>query len=171
MKPPLKYASRWLSLWSVWPATKKKIVLTRVKSQIIEELNVKNIEAASAEELAKPEYKVVSDGGYSVAVPIEIPAELKAEGMAREITHRMQGMRRSAGFEIADYIMTYFQGDDYIRQVMRDYADYIKQETLSREINDAVPAEGAYTETYKLEGHQVLLGVKKVVNAHIERVR
>jgi isoleucyl-tRNA synthetase len=141
--------------------SKEKESLARVKPQILEELNVKNVEAASAAELEKPEYKVTSEGGYSVAVPKEIPPELLAEGMAREITHRMQGMRRSAGFEIADYIVTYYQGDDYIRQVMQDYADYIKQETLSRQINDAAPAEGAYTENYKLEGHQIMLGVKK----------
>ena len=140
---------------------KEKDNLERVKPQILEELNVKDVEAVSVEELAKPEYKVVSEGGYSVGVPIEIPAALKAEGMAREITHRMQGMRRAAGFDIADYIITYFQGDDYIRQVMQDFTGYIKQETLSREINEAAPVEGTYTETYKLEGHQIILGVKK----------
>ncbi len=81
--------------------------------------------------------------------------------MVREIVHRLQTMRRSAGFDIADYIVTYFQGDDYVKQVMRDFADYFKQETLSRQIIDAVPEEGAFSESYKLEGHQVFLGVKK----------
>lgn len=142
-------------------SSKEKDSLERVKPQITEELNVKDIGVAGPDDLANPAYKVVGDGGYAVAVPIEIPVALKAEGMAREITHRMQGMRRSANFEIADYIITYFQGDDYIRQVMRDFADYIKLETLSREIHDAVPEEGTHTETFKLEGHQILLGVKK----------
>ena len=140
---------------------KEKECLDRVKPQILEELNVKDIQAASAEELAKPEYKVVAEGGYSVGVPIEIPAELKAEGMVREIVHRLQTMRKTAGFDIADYIVTYFQSDDYIRQVMRDFTDYFKQETLSRQLIDSAPEEGAFSETFKLEGHQVLLGVKK----------
>ncbi len=38
--------------------------------------------------------------------------ELEAEGMAREIVHRLQTMRRSAGFEIADHIVIYYQGDE-----------------------------------------------------------
>jgi isoleucyl-tRNA synthetase len=72
-------------------------------------------------------------------------------------------MRRSAGFEIADYIVTYYEGDEYIREVMRDFADYIKQETLSRQIIETVPAEGIFLETFKLIGHTVKLGVQKVV--------
>jgi isoleucyl-tRNA synthetase len=141
--------------------SKEKESLARVKPQILEELNVKDVAAASAAELEKPEYKVSTEGGYSVAVPIDIPAELKVEGMAREIVHRLQTMRRSAGFDIADYIVTYYQGDDYIRQVMQDFTDYIKQETLSRNLTEAAPGEGAFNENFKLEGHQVLLGVKK----------
>ena len=73
-------------------SSKEKECLARVKPQILEELNVKDIQAAGAEELAKPEYKVNTEGGYSVGVPIEIPAELKAEGMVREIVHRLQTM-------------------------------------------------------------------------------
>jgi isoleucyl-tRNA synthetase len=71
-------------------------------------------------------------------------------------------MRRSAGFEIADYITTFYQGDEYVRQVMTDFADYLKQETLSRQLIEGVSAEGAYTETHKLAGHTIVLGVKKL---------
>ena len=101
-------------------------------------------------------------GVHMVAVPTEISSELQAEGMAREVVHRLQVMRRSAGFDIADYIDTYYQGDDYIRQVMTDFADYIKQETLSRRLIEDVPQEGAYTESHKLGDREVLLGVKRL---------
>jgi len=82
--------------------------------------------------------------------------------MAREIVHRLQIMRRSAGFDIADYIITYYQGDDYIRQVMTDFADYIKQETLSRELIEGGAEAGAYTESRKLGEHEATLGVKRL---------
>jgi len=82
--------------------------------------------------------------------------------MAREIVRRLQMMRRSAGFEIADHINTYYQGDEYIKSVVTDSADYIKQETLSEQLVDGAPEEGAYTESFKLEGHELLVGVKKL---------
>ena len=83
--------------------------------------------------------------------------------MAREIVHRLQTMRRSAGFDIVDHIDTYYQGDDYIREVMKnkDLADYIKQETLSRQLVDGLPEKVDFRETYKLSGYNVLLGVVK----------
>ena len=82
--------------------------------------------------------------------------------MAREIVRRLQNMRRSAGFEIADHIITYYQGDEYVRRVMADFAGYIKQETLSEQLIDGVPKEGVYTENFKLDGHELLLGVKRL---------
>ena len=143
--------------------TREKAGLERMKPQILEELNVKDIRAAEPSELEKPGYKVSSEGGYSVAMPLVVPPELKAEGMAREIVHRIQTMRRTANFDIADYIVTFYQGDDYIRQVMTDpvQGDYVKQETLSRGISEEAPPEGAYTESFKLDGHQFTMGVKK----------
>jgi len=108
-------------------------------------------------------YKVFTGGGvYSVAVPTDITPELAAEGMAREIVRRLQNMRRSAGFEIADHIMTCYQGDEYIRKVVADFAEYIRQETLSERLIEGVPREEVYTESFKLDGHELLLGVKKL---------
>jgi len=91
----------------------------------------------------------------------DITTELAAEGMARELVRRLQMMRRSAGFEIVDHIIVYYQGDEYIKSVIADFTDYIRQETLSERLIDGAPEEGAYTESFKLEGHELKLGVKK----------
>ncbi len=106
--------------------------IQRLASQVLEELNVKNMEfVPSGTELDKSSYAVVSEGDYLVAVDTRLSPELLAEGMAREVVHRLQTMRRSAGFDIADYINTYYQGDTSLCQVMTDFSSYIKLETLS----------------------------------------
>jgi len=139
--------------------------LEQLKPQILEELNVKDLEVKNLSEVTKLDghgYVVILEGSNAVAIPTEIPSKLQLEGMAREVVHRLQMMRRSAGFDIADYITTYYQGDDYTRQVMTDFGDYIKQETLSRQLIEEVPKEGTYTESRKLGGHETLLGVKRL---------
>jgi isoleucyl-tRNA synthetase len=84
--------------------------------------------------------------------------------MAREIVHRIQGMRRAADFEIADHIETYYEGDAYVKQVMTNaaLAAYISQETLSRGLTEGLPAGVDQKETFKLGGHELTLGVKRV---------
>jgi isoleucyl-tRNA synthetase len=137
--------------------------LERVKPQILEELNIKELKLIDdVSQLDEERHVVISEGDYSVAIPTEISPELQAEGLAREIVHRLQTMRRAAGFDIADHIVTYYQGDAYIREVMEGFADYIKQETLSRELSCQAPAEGAFTESYKLSGREILLGVRRL---------
>ncbi len=137
--------------------------LERLKPQILEELNVKNLEFIdSVAELDKPGYMVSSEGNCAVAIPTEISPELASEGLAREVVHRLQIMRRLAGFDIAEYIVTYYQGEAYMRKVMEDFADYIKQETLSRQLIEGLPGEGAFTESFKLGGYDILLGVKRL---------
>ncbi|MBP1707401.1 MAG: ileS [Chloroflexi bacterium] len=136
--------------------------LEHLKPQILDELNVKDIDFVdSAAELEKPGYITLAEGETAVAICTEISPELAGEGMAREIVHRLQTMRKSAGFEIADYISTYYEGDDYIQQVIGGFSAYIRQETLSRQLVSGVPQQGTYAENFKLSGHAMRLGVKK----------
>ncbi|MDI6814664.1 MAG: isoleucine--tRNA ligase [Dehalococcoidales bacterium] len=138
----------------------------RLMPQVLDELNVKEVAFVdSVAEFDKPDYAVSSEGSpeaIAVAVPTHISPELASEGMAREIVHRLQIMRRSAEFHIADYITTYYQGEEYIRQVIADFSDYIKQETLSRQLIEGVPGEGVFTESHRLGGYDVLLGVRRL---------
>jgi len=142
-------------------------LIKSIKQQILDELNIEDLEFIDDMSKLDPQkYVFVSEGGRSYAVPKkeEIPERLLAEGVAREIVRRLQAMRRSAGFDIADHIITYYQGDDYIREIManKTLAEYIKQETLSRELVDGVPEEGVFTERHKLSGYDLLLGVKRL---------
>jgi isoleucyl-tRNA synthetase len=140
--------------------------LNRIKSQLLDELNVKDIKCGSKTDIAALEGEgcVIIGEDICCAVNPDIPESLKNEGLAREIVHRVQTMRRSAGFEIADHITLFYEGDKNIGQIMTDpqLGDYIKQEILADTLADKVPAEGVYTETFKLEGHELKLGVKKV---------
>jgi len=130
-----------------------------IQAQIMEEVNVKALQITDF----PPTITSAGDvNDVVVGLDSNITPELKAEGMAREIVRRLQAMRRSAGFDIADHIITYYHGDDYIKRVMADFADYIKQETLSRELIDEVPEEGVFTEHHKLSGYDILLGVKRL---------
>ncbi len=147
---------------------KRALESEATRQMVLEELNVKEIQFETPERLAalakEPGYVVDDEAAPSTAIYTEISPELAAEGMAREVVHRLQTMRRSAGFNIADQIVTYYQGDDYIRNVMENktLADYIKQETLSRKLVEGVPEEGVFTESYKLGGYEILLGVERL---------
>lgn len=142
----------------------ERIGLGQLKSQVMEELNVKDIQFVdTAAELEKPGYTVIWEGDLAVAVCTEISPELAGEGMAREIVHRLQTMRKSAGFEIADHITTYYQADEYISKVIQDFSDYIQQETLSTKLMSGVLEEGTFSESFKLNGHNIIVAVKKQI--------
>ena len=100
--------------------------------------------------------------GIAVEVATVITPDLADEGLARELVHRIQFMRRSAGFDISDYIETCYSGGEAIQRVMTNYASYIQQETLSRTLSQDNPSDGAFVESHKIEGQEVTLAVKKL---------
>ncbi len=143
--------------------------LERVKTQVLEELNVKDMEFMEPDIRVlsfladEGEFAVASDAsGPTVAIDMEITQELADEGKARELVHRLQTMRKRADFDIADYIVTYYQGGEAIKRVITGFAPYIRQETLSRDLIEGVPEKEAYTESHRIDGDEVVLGVKKL---------
>ena len=153
--------------------------LDLITPQVLEELNIKSLrpmaegsdlydraraEAGDRSEatVASENYWATLDGGFMVAVDSTITPELAEEGLARELVHRVQNMRRSAKFELTDRIVVYYQGPEEVGNVMARHASYIQQETLAEELLDTVPLEGSETETAKIDGMEVVLGVRRV---------
>ena len=108
-------------------------------------------------------FSVVEEGPYVVAMETEVTPELAEEGLARELVHRIQNLRRSSEFELTDRIVTYYQAPDDIASVMTgNFSSYIRQETLSEELLAGPPQDGAESETSDVDGMEVTLGVRRV---------
>jgi isoleucyl-tRNA synthetase len=103
---------------------------------------------------------VAADKLATVAVDATLTAELKAEGLAREVVRRIQSMRKDAGFDIADRITTYYAAGEELKAVFQTWSEYIKAETLTTKLVSGEPTEGAYTETQRVDGQELVLGVK-----------
>jgi isoleucyl-tRNA synthetase len=134
--------------------------IQKLKYQLLDELNVKDIELVS-EAVEGENVVAVEDGDLWVAMDTKLSPELEAEGVSRELVRRLQVMRRSAGLEISDHIIIYCQSSDNIRNIIAQYTEYIKQETLATSIVYDNAAEDAFTEKHKLLSSEITLGIKK----------
>ncbi len=101
------------------------------------------------------------EGGRVVVVDTEVPPALLDEGLARELVHRIQNLRRDAGFDISDRITTYWQADDDIRRVLAAHAEYVKGETLSLALEEGEPPPDAHRTEQTVDGHEVVLGARR----------
>jgi isoleucyl-tRNA synthetase len=118
-------------------------------------------EALNVEYTAKGSWVVANDGTYVAVVDKRVTPELAQEGLARELVHRIQTMRKTAGFDIADSIETYYQGDAEVAAVLTSHADYVSQETLSRTLSAGAGPTGAYAEDLDVEGHAVRVALRR----------
>ena len=109
----------------------------------------------------RPGYATSTDGAITVALDTEVSPELLQEGLARELVHLVQNMRRTAGFDIADRIVTYYQGPPEIDRVVDSHGHYIRGETLSNRVVEGEPPEGAHVESRNVNGLEVVLGVMR----------
>ena len=134
----------------------------RFEDQILEELNVKALEFVDSEIDDESRFASSKDGDVWVAVDTRLTGELKTEGAARELVRRLQTMRRSAGLEITDHIAVYFEDGAMLNEVVSSFGDYIKQETLARELIAGIIPEEAYTDKFRLFDSQIRFGLKKI---------
>ncbi|SNB22583.1 isoleucine--tRNA ligase [Flavobacterium psychrophilum] len=77
---------------------------------------------------------VANSGGITVALDITISDELRKEGIARELVNRIQNLRKDSGYDVTDKITVSVEKNDKINQAIIDNQDYIKSETLTKEL-------------------------------------
>jgi isoleucyl-tRNA synthetase len=80
---------------------------------------------------ARPGHEVAEDGDLLVALDTELTAELEAEGLAREVAHRLQSMRKAAGYEVSDRIRAAVSSNPETVDSLRPFADWLASETLA----------------------------------------
>jgi isoleucyl-tRNA synthetase len=79
-------------------------------------------------------WAVMSDSGASVALDLELTAELRLLGLAREAVRIIQDARKNSGLEIGDRIQIAWNSESAeTAEAMRAHADLISSEVLATE--------------------------------------
>lgn len=108
-----------------------------------------------------PGYRVVTDGDYGVAIKVQLTPELISEGLARELVHRIQTLRKEAGFEVTDRIRLTYEGSAEIEAVIEEYKTYIAQETLALEVSKGL-SPGEIFRELKLDQGRIRLSLGRI---------
>jgi isoleucyl-tRNA synthetase len=115
-------------------------------------------------------YALNSDGFMTVALDIELTPELEAEGMAREVVHHIQNLRKQEGLEITDRISVAVQTESAaLKGALERFRDYISRETLARDVALRNGVAGTHLESnghaYTVEIHRLSASPKDVIEA------
>lgn len=86
-------------------------------------------------ETPKSGWSVASHGGESVALDLELTAELIQAGLVREIIRAIQEERKSSDFDISDRIVVQWNGTPEVVAAFTAQSPFIGEEVLAREIS------------------------------------
>ncbi|MBP1640124.1 MAG: isoleucine--tRNA ligase [Bacteroidetes bacterium] len=119
------------------------------------------VELADVEVISEdiPGWLVANDGSLTVALDITLTADLRKEGIARELVNRIQNIRKSSGYEITDRIVVKIEKQAEINDAIADFSAYIATQTLANSITLLDKVEDAVTLDF--EEFVVKIGVHK----------
>ena len=106
-------------------------------------------------------FGVAEQDGVIVAVTTDIDDELAREGLARELVHATQGLRRDAGLEVSDRIRLWIDGGNVVDQTLAEHQTWIAGEVLAVAVNDGEPQPDAAQAAPTLNGVPVQIRLSR----------
>ncbi|MHC1741344.1 MAG: isoleucine--tRNA ligase [Anaerolineaceae bacterium] len=110
---------------------------------------------------AKSGYSVAADGAYLAALVTELTPALIQEGLAREFVRRVQDLRKSAEFEIADRIHLYYTATPGLLEAVQSFRDYVMGETLAIDLLPGTNPDGLPSIEDEFDNERVCVSLKK----------
>jgi isoleucyl-tRNA synthetase len=116
------------------------------------EVNIKgNAYTLSPEDLVVvtedlPGWKSASDGSITVALDVNLTADLLAEGTARDLVNRIQNIRKDKDFNVTDRIAVRIERHPAIVSAVEQFGAYIQDEVLANSLVLADSVDGEAVE-------------------------
>lgn len=105
---------------------------------------------------------VGQENGVTAALDVTITTDLLLEGLARESVNRIQNMRKSADFDVTDRIAITYNGTEQVRSAIRKHEDWIRNETLALELDEAERPTGKLVESFEIGGDRLTVGLRRI---------
>ncbi len=112
-----------------------------------------------------PGWKVVNFGQLTVALDVTISAELREEGLARELVNRIQNLRKDNNLDVTDRIEVKIQRNSAINSAINNNLDYICAEILASSLELVDTVESANGSEVEIEEDiKTLISITKLLN-------
>jgi isoleucyl-tRNA synthetase len=113
---------------------------------------------------ARAGHEVAEEGELLIALDTNLTPDLEAEGLAREVAHRLQGLRKAAGYDISDRIDAAVGGDATLVQRLQPHREWLAAELLADELllsADATVERPDRSEELEIDGGRLRLAVRR----------
>jgi isoleucyl-tRNA synthetase len=102
------------------------------------------------------DFALAEEGGWAVALDLELDDELRREGLARELVRSLNDLRKDVGLDIADRVVLAVGADDDVWAALDAHRDYVMNEVLAVELTRA-PTGVAHA--LSVDGHEVAVTI------------
>jgi len=129
--------------------------------QPLAKVYLENLPSGEMVEVIKEELNVKEVSlGDELSLDLEITAELKKEGLMREVVRVVQSARKKAGLNVDDRIKLNLSSEsEVLSDVISEFKDEIAEEVLASTWSDEA---FSYSEMMKIEGERLSLGLERV---------
>jgi isoleucyl-tRNA synthetase len=108
------------------------------------------------------DWAVQADGPYVAAVDPRLSEDLVQEGLARELVHRVQRLRKEAGYEYTTRIELSVAGAPDIVAAVSTFQGFVAGETLARKVLlGAVLEDADLTRDVDIEARRVTIALRR----------
>jgi isoleucyl-tRNA synthetase len=114
---------------------------------------------------ARPGHEVAEEGDLLVALDTQLTPELEAEALAREVAHRLQSMRKAAGYEISDRVEVSIGGASEAVAQLSSFREWLAAEVLATTLRlgdaEGPVSDADQAESLEADGHRLHLAVRR----------
>jgi isoleucyl-tRNA synthetase len=112
----------------------------------------------------RPGHEIADEGDVLVALDTQVDDELAAEGLAREVAHRIQNLRKAAGLEISDRIAVAVAAPAEAAARLAPHRAWLAAETLATTVEigpEAELADATARDEAELDGMTLRLALRR----------
>ncbi|MEO0074515.1 MAG: isoleucine--tRNA ligase [candidate division WOR-3 bacterium] len=102
---------------------------------------------------------------YRFYIDVNLTDELLQEGLIRELVHKIQNLRKSAGFDVIDRIEIYYESSPKLQSAILNYLSYLQNEVLATKV-EALKSCSEYDieKTLDVNQEKITVRLKRIIS-------
>ena len=146
-------------------ADQNKLVSNLEKNKKFElEINDSKVEILEEEiiieEIPKNNLCINGNREFKIGLDVNIPQELKMEGIVRDLIRYVQNLRKESNLEVSDRILFAVNSSSKVLNSINEFEDYFKNETLIDSISNNID-DLDYKTNFKINNIEVEIAISK----------